>query len=470
MKLLLLCAVLPLALANQCTRSQFWSSELNACLSCTKCAKNQIQTRPCNSHRDTECTTISRTGLEFPWLDKEKENDIFELVDDDEPAKKGKKDKNHHVLKLSNGDDDDDDIYQDFLHSHHDKSHKKHNNKKHHYKFKQRINDKMLRFDDETTRKPHRNHFFVNPLKNFQPEKRHFTFPSELDLASENPKRKAEKRGKSLHDKSGSKRKNRLHSDDEEKLEEWLLMSEQELAKRKEDLLKNIKKDEFEEEKETNQKIKLNYPLYNTESQILDSAVSRNSIETKKKQKSIVDDEEDIFKELVKDNAESKLEIETLMSNRKDSQYRSETANRHMFMGEPSTISEIIGQTKDGQDDEIFKEDDKVIHYEKSKLSLMPVDDNSVEAVPFTAVETFVWDWQAVAFASAVTACLLFFMVVIVYSLVNNTGHAAHRRSKNACYTADMEEMSTRIALMQPTLEANIEGIHIPKLPTPPKI
>jgi len=41
----------------------------------------------------------------------------------------------------------------------------------------------------------------------------------------------------------------------------------------------------------------------------------------------------------------------------------------------------------------------------------------SVSSAPFSAVEEFIWDWQAVALALAVFACLLFFVVACVYSV-----------------------------------------------------
>ena len=41
----------------------------------------------------------------------------------------------------------------------------------------------------------------------------------------------------------------------------------------------------------------------------------------------------------------------------------------------------------------------------------------SVSSAPFSAAEEFIWDWQAVALALAVFACLLFFVVACVYSV-----------------------------------------------------
>jgi hypothetical protein len=41
----------------------------------------------------------------------------------------------------------------------------------------------------------------------------------------------------------------------------------------------------------------------------------------------------------------------------------------------------------------------------------------SVSSAPFSATEELVWDWQAVALALAVFACLLFFIVACAYSV-----------------------------------------------------
>jgi Flp pilus assembly protein TadB len=41
----------------------------------------------------------------------------------------------------------------------------------------------------------------------------------------------------------------------------------------------------------------------------------------------------------------------------------------------------------------------------------------AVSSAPFSATEELVWDWQAVALALAVFACLLFFVVACVYTV-----------------------------------------------------
>lgn len=37
--------------------------------------------------------------------------------------------------------------------------------------------------------------------------------------------------------------------------------------------------------------------------------------------------------------------------------------------------------------------------------------------VPFSGAEELVWDWQAIALTLAVFACILFFLVIALYSL-----------------------------------------------------
>ncbi|XP_076273929.1 tumor necrosis factor receptor superfamily member wengen isoform X2 [Rhynchophorus ferrugineus] len=65
------------------------------------------------------------------------------------------------------------------------------------------------------------------------------------------------------------------------------------------------------------------------------------------------------------------------------------------------------------------------------------------------SAETLVWDWQAIALTSAVFACILFFLVVTLYSL-----HQARQwRRLKENFEADVEELSTRLSLMAATSE-----------------
>lgn len=50
---------------------------------------------------------------------------------------------------------------------------------------------------------------------------------------------------------------------------------------------------------------------------------------------------------------------------------------------------------------------------------LFPFSSGDVVSQPFTAAETLVWDWQAVAVVSAAASCLVFFTVVAIYFVIN---------------------------------------------------
>uniref|UniRef100_A0A1Y1LVQ0 TNFR-Cys domain-containing protein n=1 Tax=Photinus pyralis TaxID=7054 RepID=A0A1Y1LVQ0_PHOPY len=64
--------------------------------------------------------------------------------------------------------------------------------------------------------------------------------------------------------------------------------------------------------------------------------------------------------------------------------------------------------------------------------------------VPFSSAETLVWDWQAIALTLAVFACILFFLVIALYSL-----HQAKQwRRLKENFEADVEELSARLSLM----------------------
>lgn len=74
---------------------------------------------------------------------------------------------------------------------------------------------------------------------------------------------------------------------------------------------------------------------------------------------------------------------------------------------------------------------------------------HSVSSAPFSATEELIWDWQAVALALAVFACLLFFVVACVYTVQ----HARQwRRLKDNFedFEADVGELSTRLNLLLP--------------------
>lgn len=76
--------------------------------------------------------------------------------------------------------------------------------------------------------------------------------------------------------------------------------------------------------------------------------------------------------------------------------------------------------------------------------ALRPNIDVVATTQTFSTAETLVWDWQAGVLVAAVCACLLFFIVAAAYSCQ----HALHFKKLKKHLDADMEEISTRLALM----------------------
>ncbi|CAH1235730.1 unnamed protein product [Diabrotica balteata] len=63
---------------------------------------------------------------------------------------------------------------------------------------------------------------------------------------------------------------------------------------------------------------------------------------------------------------------------------------------------------------------------------------------PFSSTEALVWDWQAIALTVAVFSCILFFLVITLYSL-----HQAKQwRRLKENFESDVEELSARLSLM----------------------
>lgn len=56
----------PLTLANSiCKHHEYWDSNLEDCVPCTKCNRHQIVIRPCQRHLDTVCRPIN--SIDIDW-------------------------------------------------------------------------------------------------------------------------------------------------------------------------------------------------------------------------------------------------------------------------------------------------------------------------------------------------------------------------------------------------------------------
>ena len=63
---LLVLSSFPLTLANSiCKHHEYWDSNLDECVPCTKCNRHQIVIRPCQRHLDTVCRPINSVDIDW---------------------------------------------------------------------------------------------------------------------------------------------------------------------------------------------------------------------------------------------------------------------------------------------------------------------------------------------------------------------------------------------------------------------
>ncbi|XP_070492824.1 tumor necrosis factor receptor superfamily member wengen-like isoform X2 [Chironomus tepperi] len=63
---LLVLSSIPLTLANSiCRHHEYWDSNLDECVPCTKCNRHQIVIRPCQRHLDTICRPINSVDIDW---------------------------------------------------------------------------------------------------------------------------------------------------------------------------------------------------------------------------------------------------------------------------------------------------------------------------------------------------------------------------------------------------------------------
>ncbi|XP_054269855.1 uncharacterized protein LOC128991129 [Macrosteles quadrilineatus] len=444
--------VVPWCSASLCPPGlQYWSNEFELCINCSRCdaSAKQVVLRPCQAHADTLCGPISHLDIDWSWLKHKHPGKHHEKHPDDEKHH-GKGHKHHSTL--------DDDIVEKtpLHHSILDDEVETLPPVTHHGNHKHHKHSKL--FDDEHFEKKHsRNHHLSSE-----------SFLSD-DLEPIVGLRKISK----LPPPPPLKSTDEL----EKEWQEWLRQSKNRLQHRKDDLLKTLHKENSEKHH------KLNHPSENSHSRTMKTPFddfdgeifhSHHKDHSQKKHFSPLDLE--IFDRLLNHDLQKQEERLTLshllnpenkhaslldIMKSEDKQreekdrpfagndlgypmdtfdFRSVVPTHRLFLGEPSTVSEIMDQDfseeSEDNEDERLKED---------KDQWLAAGDPSVIAVPFSATERFVWDWQAVALTSAVAACLLFFVVVACYSIL----HARHWRRLKTNFDTDAEELSVKMGLMQ---------------------
>lgn len=85
-----------------------------------------------------------------------------------------------------------------------------------------------------------------------------------------------------------------------------------------------------------------------------------------------------------------------------------------------------------------------ILKSNSGEKSISAMEVQATSEAPFSSAETLIWDWQEIAFAAAVFACMLFFLVMALYSL-----HQARQwRRLKENFEADVEELSARLSLI----------------------
>lgn len=133
----------------------------------------------------------------------------------------------------------------------------------------------------------------------------------------------------------------------------------------------------------------------------------------------------------------------------------------NLITPEPPPKNQHRHRHKGHRHKKLWKYGDDVNSFEKEIKDFKEEDPlvASSEA-PFSGVETLVWDWQAVALSAAVFTCILFFLVITLYSL-----HQARqwRRLKES-FEHDVDELSASLmaaastADVVPCVEKGLKG------------
>ena len=369
--------LLPLSVATLCRPGhQFWNETLEKCVNCSTCP--EVVLRPCQVHLDTQCGPIS--ALDFDWS----------FLGRPHPTKPTNSLHHQHLSKT----------YTDTKHLHREEestenfdSLPKYNNKNSHPKFfssevkeektlknshhKKLSSEKSFSENIDETPKKHNKHHHYNKKHT---SKTHSSQPRNLQSHNRNKTRNHRYHNQKFKwtssdvirsfDSPGSSDSSELHAEDGHR---WSF-SETSIERHTSSVTKsNGTKKHFHRHTDVSHPHKKK------------TNVSKSQKRHGHKQKH-PDLQKEVDEILVQrpESASQLKEDETVFS----SSFASDAKN------------DLPGM------DELYPK-------HSHKIGSTP----SVSSAPFSAVEEFIWDWQAVALALAVFACLLFFVVACVYSV-----------------------------------------------------
>lgn len=371
--------LLPLSVATLCRPGhQFWNETLEKCTNCSTCP--EVVLRPCQVHLDTQCGLISALDIDWSFLGRPR------------PTKPTNTLHHQHLSKT----------YTSTKHPHRDEestenfdSLPKYNNKNSHPKFfsseekeekslknshhKKLSSEKSFSENTDQTPKKHTKHHHYNKKHT---SKTHSSHPKNLQSHNRNKTRNHRYHRQKFKwtssdvsrsfDSPGSSDSSELHVEDGHR---WSF-SETSIEHRTSSFTKsNGTKKHFHHH--TN----FSHPHKKK------TKVSKSQKHHGNKQK-LPDLQKDVDEMLVlrPESASQLKESETVFSSSFDSDAKNDLP---------------------GMDEQIL------FPKHSHKIGFAP----SVSSAPFSATEEFIWDWQAVALALAVFACLLFFVVACVYSV-----------------------------------------------------
>lgn len=417
--------LLPLSVATLCRPGhQFWSETLEKCINCSTCPEvGHVVLRPCQVHQDTQCGPISALDIDWSFLGR---------------PRSAKRTSSLHRQHLS-------ETYIGSKHPHREDestqdidSFSKHNNKNLHPKFisseekeeRSRKNSHRRKFSSETSFSENIDETPKNHLKHHHCHKEH----TSSETHSSNPRKpKPHNRHKNTDHHYHNQKFKWTSSDVSQSFDSPSSSNSSELHV-KDGHHWSFSETDTSFEHHTSSFTRSNgtkkhshHHKHHPHPHKNETNASKSQKHHGKKQKH-PNVQKEVGKMLVQrpESASQLKESETVFSSSFDSDVKKDVQ---------------------GLDAQIF------LPKHSHKIGSLP----SVSSAPFSATEELIWDWQAVALALAVFACLLFFVVACVYSV----HHARQwRRLKDHFedFEADVGEMSTRLNLLLPVAHSEERG------------
>jgi len=408
--------LLPLSTAILCRPGhQFWDETLEKCINCSKCPEvGHVVLRPCQVHQDTHCGPVSALDIDWSFLGRPRSTKATSSLHSQHLSEKHSRGNKHHELFLEdhlhvnkhNADSrdrrlshyhpqSDEELSQDV------RTPRKHRNRSSHPKIVS-SEEKEIRIHkkshhrklsseesyssnrDETPNKHHKHHHYH---KKHTSSETHSLNPRKLQPQNHNKTKSHHHHHKfkwtsseivRSFDSPDSSNSSELHPEDGHR---WSFSER----------TSSVQHHTTSFRKSNSTKKHSHHHSHHSHSHNKQTNTSETHKHHGKKQK---------LQSLQEKVAKMSVQLPESASQLKES--------------EASINSSFAGDVKndiEGQSVQIGQSIEPPKHLHKINSP------SSVSSAPFSATEKLIWDWQAVALALAVFACLLFFVVACVYSV-----------------------------------------------------